>query len=341
MERSGLVGPDPREGGWRNRFARLVAASTLFLIFAGGMVTSTGSGLSVPDWPLSFGKVFPEEFQEGFHRIGLVRGVFYEHGHRMVAATVGMLTVVLAVWFAVGEPRRWVRRVALGALGLVILQGVLGGITVLLRLPAGVSVAHAGLANLFLCTTVLLAVVTGRWWAGAGAAPETAPLRRLTAIATAGIYVQILLGAVMRHTASGFAIPDFPLAMGRLIPPMDDPRVAIHFAHRVGAACVVILVGAVLLRTLRCHRRDPALLYPALLLGTLTAAQVTLGAFTIWTAKAAVITTFHVATGSATLATSVMLTLHAARRARAAGEAVGAAEAGRVGARPAAAGGRL
>ena len=327
MERSGQGDPRPGRlpGRWRNRFARFVAASTLFLIFAGGMVTSTGSGLAVPDWPLSYGKVFPEEFQEGFTRIGLVRGVFYEHGHRMVATTVGFLTVVLAVWFGLAEPRRWVRWVAAIAVGAVVVQGALGGLTVLFHLPTAVSVSHAGLANLFLLTTVLLAVVTGRWWAVGTPSPsssEGAGVRSLAFATTAGIYVQILIGAVMRHTGSGFAIPDFPLAMGRLIPPMNDYHIAIHFAHRIGALGVAFLVGATLVRVLRHHRRDPGLLMPALLLGLLVAVQVTLGAFTVWTAKAAVITTFHVVTGSATLAAALVLSLHAARRVHAAEEAI-------------------
>src|SRR6476646_10088864 len=113
-----------------HRYAVLTAAATLFLIVAGGLVTSTESGLSVPDWPLSYGMLMPP----------MVGGVFYEHGHRMAATTVGFLTLVLAVWTARAEPRPSVRRLAWGALAAVITQGVLGGLTVLYLLPTPVSV---------------------------------------------------------------------------------------------------------------------------------------------------------------------------------------------------------
>ncbi len=127
-----------------HRYAVLVAAATLLLIFAGGLVTSTGSGLAVPDWPLSFGQLFPP--MEG--------GVLFEHGHRMVAAFVGLLTVVLAVWAWILGVRPAIRWLATAAVFLVVIQGVLGGITVLYRLPLWVSVAHACLAQTF----------SASWW---------------------------------------------------------------------------------------------------------------------------------------------------------------------------------
>ena len=103
---------------WLHRFAVLTAASTLFLIFAGGLVTSTGSGLAVPDWPLSYGQLMPP----------MVGGVFFEHGHRMVAATVGFLTLILSCWIFARERRRWVGWLAACALAAVVLQGLLGEI---------------------------------------------------------------------------------------------------------------------------------------------------------------------------------------------------------------------
>ena len=130
-----------KDSPWLHRFATLVAVCTLLLIFIGGLVTSTGSGLAVPDWPLSYGQVFPE----------MVGGVAYEHGHRMAAATVGLLTVVLALWLWNREPRKWVQRLGVGALITVVCQGILGGITVLFLLPTAVSVSHAALAQIFLC----------------------------------------------------------------------------------------------------------------------------------------------------------------------------------------------
>ncbi|MBZ0253451.1 MAG: COX15/CtaA family protein, partial [Candidatus Methylomirabilis sp.] len=136
------------------RFAKATAAATFFLLFAGAMVTSTGSGLSVPDWPLSYGTLMPP----------MVGGIFYEHGHRMVATAVGLLTVVLAAWLWVREERLWVRRLGLAALGLVVAQGVLGGLTVLLLLPAPVSSAHATLGQTFFLVTILIAYAVSREW---------------------------------------------------------------------------------------------------------------------------------------------------------------------------------
>src|SRR6059058_3094490 len=123
---------------WLRRYAKFVAASTLFLIFAGAMVTSTGSGLAVPDWPLSYGMVMPP----------MVGGIFYEHGHRMIAATVGFLTVLQAMWLQLREPKKRVRILGWCSVGAVIAQGVLGGLTVLFLLPHSVSIAHAGLAEI-------------------------------------------------------------------------------------------------------------------------------------------------------------------------------------------------
>jgi cytochrome c oxidase assembly protein subunit 15 len=145
---------------WLHRYANLVAAATLLLIAAGGMVTSTGSGLAVPDWPNTYGW-----FMFSFPMEKWVGGIFYEHGHRLIASAVGFLTIVLAVWVWRVDPRRWVRWLAVGALGAVVLQGLLGGLTVLLLLPAPVSIGHAGLAQLFFCLTVSLSVFTscGGW----------------------------------------------------------------------------------------------------------------------------------------------------------------------------------
>src|ERR1700730_4331426 len=116
-----------------HRFAVGTACATLVLIVAGGLVTSTESGLSVPDWPLSYGRLMPP----------MVGGVFYEHGHRMVATAVGLLTVVLAIWRRRPAPRAWVRRLGCAALAAVLAQVGLGGLTVIFLLPTAISVAHA------------------------------------------------------------------------------------------------------------------------------------------------------------------------------------------------------
>src|SRR6185503_15733272 len=175
---------------WHARYAKFVAACTVLLIAAGGMVTSTGSGLSVPDWPTTYGWnmfTFPLK-----HWVG---GIRYEHSHRLIASTVGFLTIVLALWTWRVEPRRWVRRLGFTALGAVILQGLLGGITVLLFLPPAVSIGHAGLAQLFFCMTVTMAVVTSPRWRNTVDPVDDPTLRKLAAATTALIYLQIILGA--------------------------------------------------------------------------------------------------------------------------------------------------
>jgi len=291
---------------WVHRFAVVTAAATLLLIFVGGLVTSTASGLAVPDWPLSFGMVFPP----------MVGGVLFEHGHRLVAAFVGMLTVTLVVLLWRWEPRAWVRWVACGALLAVLLQGLLGGITVLLRLPTAVSVAHACLAQAFLCLTVLLAVCTAPAWQthrGLWAETSWPGLRAIAMLTTGMVYLQLILGALMRHTGAGLAIPDFPLAFGHIVPPLTSPAVVIHFLHRLGAVGVTLSIGWTVTRILRSYRAEKRLLYPALLLSVLLFVQLTLGALTIWTQRAVLPMTAHVAVGAAVLATSLLLVLWASR----------------------------
>jgi heme a synthase len=329
-----------------HRFAVVLAGAVVLLIAAGALVKSKEAGLSVPDWPLSYGSLNPPRWWQ----IDTVRS---EHGHRLFAGTVAALTVALAVWAGRSERRRWVRRIAWLAVAAVVAQALLGGITVLLFLPPAVSIAHAGLAQVFLCLVVTLAVVTSRgWWGSEAASPaiatpaagpagsgEAAGLRALaglTRATAAAVYGQILLGALVRHTGAGLAIPDFPLAFGRLVPPRFDFLVGVHYAHRLGALAVAGLVAWCLARVWARHRAEPALLWPSAAMGLLVLVQVALGAAIVLTRRAVVPNTFHVATGAALLAASLVLALHAGRlanRAAAASlaEAAGAARSGRAG----------
>ena len=291
---------------WLHRYAKLVSASTVLLIVAGGLVTSTGSGLSVPDWPTSYGwSMFTFPLR---HMVG---GIFYEHGHRLIASTVGFLTIILAVWIWRVEPRRWVRTLGFAALGSVILQGLLGGITVLLFLPTAVSTAHAGLAQIFFCLTVAITLVTSPSWnmAPPGGWRDDHTLRVVATTTTAVIYSQILLGATMRHTGAGLAIPDFPLSYGHLVPPMWSQPIAIHFAHRVGALVVATVALTVVAAVFRRHGGRPELRGPAGLLTLLIATQITLGAYVVLSGKQPIINTLHVATGALVFVTSLVLTL--------------------------------
>jgi cytochrome c oxidase assembly protein subunit 15 len=272
------------------------------------MVTSTGSGLSVPDWPTTYGQnmfTFPMSKWVG--------GIRYEHSHRLIASTVGFLTIILAVWTWRVEPRAWVRKLGFAALGAVILQGVLGGITVLLFLPPAVSIGHAGLAQIFFCLTITMALVTSPGWKNAVQPVDDPVLRKVAAATTALIYAQVLIGATMRHNDAGLAIPDFPTAFGHVMPPVWNAGVALNFAHRVGALIVTFAILATSGHVLFHHGQRRDLLRPALLLLALVFVQVTLGAFVIWSGKNPFINTTHVVNGAAVLATSLVLTLRSFR----------------------------
>ena len=306
-------------------FAALVAASTALLILAGGFVTSTGSGLSVPDWPNTYGW-----FMFAFPLDNMVGGIFYEHSHRLIASTVGFLIVVLATWLWRVEPRRWVRRLGFIALAAVITQGILGGITVLWFLPDPISIAHASLAQIVFCLTVTIALVTAPGWKrgyahdAPHAAPHTAPhdaaptpddgvLRALAIVTTAAVFVQIVLGATMRHTGAGLAIPDFPLAFGRLVPSAWDAKIAVHYAHRAGAGVVSLLILAMAGHVFYHHGRRGELRRHSILLLALLAVQITLGAFNVWSGLHFVINSLHVVTGGSVLVTALAITLRAHR----------------------------
>jgi cytochrome c oxidase assembly protein subunit 15 len=294
-----------------HRFSQFLAACTVVLILAGSLVTSHDAGLSVPDWPTSYGWnmfTFPPSMW--------VANIFYEHGHRLIASMVGFLTIVLAVWLWLAEPRGWLRWFGIAALGAVIAQGILGGITVLFFLPDAVSTAHAGLAEIFFCMTVAIALFTSpRWIAGSQNAGEVddARLRRLATATTVLIYSQILIGATMRHTGAGLAIPDFPWMFGHLMPDHWSRAIAVHFAHRVGALVVTCAIGMVSANVWSRHRGRPELARPAALLIALVAAQLTLGAFTVLSQRNPWINSFHVVGGALVLTTSLVLTLRSWR----------------------------
>jgi cytochrome c oxidase assembly protein subunit 15 len=280
----------PRFDRRRHLFGVGTVAATLVLIFVGGLVTSTGSGLSVPDWPLSYGMLMPP----------MVGGIFYEHSHRMVASLVGLLTLILAVWTARVEPRAGVRRLAWAASAAVIVQGGLGGLTVIYLLPTPVSVAHACLAQTFFCIVIALTYSTSREWLAAPAPLlDVAGVRGAALTAAVIVYLQLLIGAVMRHIGAGLAIPDFPLAFGRLVPPATSLPVLVHFAHRVGALLVLVAVARLFLHARRAG--DARFIRMASALLGLVLFQIALGAATVLTTKAVTPATLHVATGAAIL----------------------------------------
>lgn len=288
---------------WLRRFTKLVAGSTLFLIFAGAMVTSTSSGLAVPDWPTTYGEnMFTFPFSKW------VGGIFYEHGHRLIASTVGFLCIIQAIWLQRREPKKFVRILGWLSLAAVIVQGLLGGLTVILLLPKAISISHAGLAEIFFCINVSIAFFTSDFFARLKTMEKgDAPVTGAWAL-TALVYAQIIAGAVMRHFEAGLAIPDFPLSFGRLIPEFATFNIAAAFVHRAGGLVVAAAVIAMAIRLFRFDSNH-ALRFLAHLLVIVVAAQVTLGGYVIWSAKQPHITSLHVMLGASTLALSLILTL--------------------------------
>jgi len=287
-----------------HRFSKFLAACTVLLILAGSLVTSHDAGLSVPDWPTSYGWnmfTFPPSMW--------VANIFYEHGHRLIASSVGFLTIIMALWLWRAESRGWLRWLGVAALVAVIAQGLLGGLTVLFFLPAAISTAHAGLAEIFFCITVAIALFTSPGWNAAAEPVDDLRLRRLATATTVLVYTQILIGATMRHTGAGLAIPDFPLMFGGLVPDHWNAKIAIHFAHRTGALVVTAAVIALFMSVRRHYRDRRELMRPAALLVALVAIQVTLGALTVLSLRNPWINSFHVVCGALVLTTSLVIAL--------------------------------
>jgi len=319
-----------------HRFAIATACCTFVLIFLGGLVTSTGSGLSVPDWPTTYGEnmfTYPIDKWVG--------GIKYEHGHRLFASFVGFLTIVLTVWLVVKEKRKWVRWMGYAALTAVILQGVLGGLTVLFLLPTAVSVAHGMLAQSFFCLVSTIALVTSSWWretANVLQEKSGRSLQVVALVATVAVFLQLTFGALLRHTYSGLSVPDFPLAHGQLFPVLtpealasynqqlindgikwngDTPVVAyqivIHLLHRYWAYVVAGLVFLLGYRMWKQVELPRNIRHTGGLLIGLIIAQFTLGILTILSRKEFVVTSFHVVIGALVLVTCCLSLISIAR----------------------------
>lgn len=285
-------------------FTRGLAVATAMLIFVGAAVTTTGSGLAVPDWPLSFGTLFPS----------MTGGVFFEHGHRLVAGMVGFLTLVLACWTGIARTPPLVRRLAWLALLLVIIQGLLGGLTVLLKLPTQVSVAHGCLAQFFLCTVVALVLVTSPSWNRPGPLDlsRVGRLRTAAFLALLAVVGQLIVGATMRHMGAGLIWVDFPTCGGQWLPMLDSPEKAIHFAHRVGALLVTLACGYLSYQVLR-FQQDCRLRRLASALIGLLVLQVSLGILTLYSMRGFFPTCLHVMNGALLLATVFSLVIWSLR----------------------------
>jgi cytochrome c oxidase assembly protein subunit 15 len=355
---------------------------TLVLLAAGGMVTSHGVGMAVPDWPNTYGyNMFLFPFSQW------VGGIFYEHSHRLIAAFVGLMTAVLSAWMWARETRgrpRWVglsviflvlvllgirkmpvyvtlaaagvlvtvfglyrfgrntrqlRWLGVVALAAVILQGVLGGLRVVL-FKDEIGIFHATLAQLFFVLVCAIALLTSRWWSESGSSHSTGelvasqPMRSLALATTGLILLQLVLGATMRHQHAGLAIPDFPLAYGKVWPdtsaeavarynaqrievtaahPITAFQIGLQMVHRLVALGILICVGAMVWQARRpgtsLSLRRLSWFWFVLILG-----QAGLGAWTIWSNKAADVATAHVLVGALSLVTGALWCIIAFRR---------------------------
>jgi len=283
-----------------HRFTIFLSAATLFLVIAGASVTSNDAGLSVPDWPLSYGQWMPP----------MTGGVFYEHGHRMVGATVGFLTIILALWLTAVEDRSWMKRLGWIALAAVILQGTLGGLTVLYKLPPAISISHACTAQLFFCLTVAFALFTSTSWRSGPEYVEDSgtPSMRSLAIATPVLVLgQVALGAAYRHRALGI------------------------MPHVLGAIVVALIVMMAAMGALQQFPHHRALKRAATSMLILAFAQVFLGIAAYISrinitegiepiAATVTFTVLHVATGALTMASSVIFAIEVRRNVRPPGE---------------------
>lgn len=369
-----------------HRFSLLTAIATLGLIALGGMVTSHGVGMAVPDWPNTYG------YNMFFFPVSQwVGGIFYEHTHRLLASAVGLLTGVLALWlhgyraqkfmrvlgvvllvlgggvlvmlptrwtdtlvlaatgaalvvggvfWPSGEPApKWLRRMGLVAFGAVVFQGVLGGLRVT-AMKDEIGIFHATLAQLFFSFLCAICLFTSKWFGklpNAGASPTSVHAKRMQRLfigTTALILIQLVLGASMRHQHAGLAIPDFPTAYGRLWPDTSAEAVELYnqrrievtavnhitagqihlqMLHRIVALAITAGVIYCALRARRQRQGAPVLYRLSIGWAGLIILQAALGAFTIWSNKAADVATAHVVLGALSLATGTIVSIVSVR----------------------------
>jgi cytochrome c oxidase assembly protein subunit 15 len=297
-------------------FCIFVLVWTTLLLYAGGFTTSIRAGMAFLDWPLSDGSINPDGWLTETDKMA-------EHSHRILATGTGLLCIVLVIWLFVRESRTWLRRLGWAALVLVIFQGILGGARVLFdQLNTGepgnlvaqtFAVLHGIVAQFTFCVLIAIALATSRRWIEANGGltgPVPRNIRFWGLVACGSLFLQLLLGAMMRQADAGLAIQTFPLASaGSLLPETWDFRIAIHFAHRTGAVLVTICIAIFLGRIWGTPATRRALAAPSMALILLLATQIYLGALVIWTIRNSYVATIHMLTGAFVLAATWALTL--------------------------------
>lgn len=314
---------------WVHRLALITAAATFPLIFMGGLVTSHQAGMSVPDWPNSWGYnmfTFPPSKWVG--------GILFEHTHRLAASAVGLLTIVLMATAWATDRRKWLRWTAVAVFLAVLAQGIIGGLRVVLS-ERDLAIVHGIAAQLFFCFIAAFCVLTSRFWNQRREITASPQMRKLTALALLAVAIilgQLIIGAIMRHSDAGLAIPDFPASYGHLFPPTHIDaafreeaihqfgtnlglnhvtlfQIWIHFAHRIGAALVSVAVISLAMTVLLRLRKHPVFTTPAWIMLALLIIQVTLGILTVLLRKPADIASAHVAVGALLLVTTWVIAL--------------------------------
>ena len=306
-------------------YARICVGSVIFLIVLGAIVTSKGAGLTVPDWPQSYGYnmfLFPYERWVG--------GVFWEHSHRLVASGIGLMTVILTIWIWRVDSRGWMKGLGIFALLLVIFQGILGGVRVV-WLKDELGLVHGCTAQLFLAVIGAIALFPSKIWIERRACPAISKGSvRFTALIVGLVFLQLTMGATMRHAHRGLSIPDFPKAYGQWWPTISAEQLAginqermmtgrpettmglihLQMGHRVMAYLLTLLICGVVLKWGRDLRLPRHLRGALWLWGGGLVVQVILGILTIWTDRGFEVTSAHVAMGAWTLLLGVLIVIY-------------------------------
>lgn len=319
--------PESIADHWLRLYAKFVCASILFLIFLGGLVKSTESGLSVPDWPTTYG-----HFMFSFPLDQMVGGIKYEHSHRMVASVVGLMTLVLTLWLFKSSAAPWLKKLGVAAFVMVVLQGVLGGLTVIHFLPFWLSSLHGTIAQIYFLLVIMIAYALSKEYKdrrGQDYHPADGRFIRMAIIFTAMILIQLVIGNVLRHTESGLAVPDFPTMGGTLIPTFNSAmmerinawrfehnydtvsmgQVHIHILHRFWALLILLKLIYLNMLVYKDFLNRPLILKTMFLLNATVLIQIMLGIATVLSMKEVYTTTFHVTVGAITLGLGFLLVL--------------------------------
>ncbi len=296
-------------------FAALGSAWVFVLVTLGALTTTIGAGMVFDDWPFSNGSINPDGWLSQLD-------MFAEHSHRLSGMIMGIITLGLAIWVTRVDERRWMRKLAWWAVAIVVIQGIIGGKRVLLdsidvpgfemTLGQMLRIPHGILAQLYVCILFAIAASLSHRWIDAKTPvePTGRRLRMLARTATLLVIVQLTIAAAMRHNNAGLAIPTFPFstAAGDILPAHWDYRITLHFAHRVMAVVLAIMLGWLAWAVWKDRASSSGIKNLATTMICLLIVQIALGASVIWTQRNAHYTTAHVTVGACVLATTFLLT---------------------------------